>query len=145
LQNFPVANSPQQSGAAAVNTLGYTFFGDSIYHLSFKFPHTGDTLALNFWSSLVESKGTVDESWGLDNVRVSTNADAPLAASAASPSVSLAAQGLGSIYGMGLAKAEAASPGQPWPATLGGVSVTVGGRSAPLLYVSPVQINFEVP
>jgi len=74
-QNYPAANSPQQSGAAAVNTLGYKFYGDSIYHLSFNFPHTGGTLVLNFSSSLFEGKGTDDESWGLDNVRVSSNSD----------------------------------------------------------------------
>jgi len=34
--------------------------------------HTGETLALNFSSSLFEGKGTADESWGLDNVQVST-------------------------------------------------------------------------
>jgi hypothetical protein len=81
LQNYPIAKSPQQTGALAVNTLGYTFYGDSIYRLTFTFPHTIDTLALNFSSSMFEGKGTDDESWGLDNVRVSTNADAPIAAS----------------------------------------------------------------
>jgi uncharacterized protein (TIGR03437 family) len=144
-QNYPVANSPYQSGAASVNTLGYTFYGDSIYHFRFNFPHAGDTLVLNFSSSLFEGKGTDDESWGLDNVRVATNSDAPIAASAADPSIGLAAQALGSIFGLGLAAAPAAAPGQPWPVTLNGVSVTVDGRAAPVLYVSPVQINFEVP
>jgi hypothetical protein len=52
-----------------VNTLGYAFFGDSIYRLTFTFAHTSDTLALNFSSSLFEGKGIEDESWGLDNVR----------------------------------------------------------------------------
>lgn len=73
LQNYPKVNSTPQSGAAAVNTLGYKFYGDSIYQLSFTFSHKSDTLALNFSSSLFEGKGTEDESWGLDNVRVSTN------------------------------------------------------------------------
>jgi uncharacterized protein (TIGR03437 family) len=31
------------------------------------------------------------------------------------------------------------------PTTLGGVSLTVGGRTAPLLYVGSGQINFQVP
>jgi hypothetical protein len=84
-QNYPAAKSRQQSGASSVNTLGYTFYGDSIYHLSFNFPHTGDTLVLNFLSSLFEGKGTDDESWGLDNVRVSSNSDAPVGMPAADP------------------------------------------------------------
>src|SRR5258706_8726871 len=71
LQNYPAADSPQQTGAAAVNTLGYKFYGDSTYHLSFTFAHTGATLVLNFASSLFEGKGIADESWGLGNVRVS--------------------------------------------------------------------------
>ena len=144
-QNYPVANSPYQSGAESVNTLGYTFYGDSIYHLSFNLPHTDDTLVLNFSSSLFEGKGTDDESWGLDNMSVSSNSGAPIAASAADPSIGLAAKALGSIYGLGFAVAPAAALGQPWPVSLGGVSVTIDGRAAPLLYVSPVQINFEVP
>jgi uncharacterized protein (TIGR03437 family) len=144
-QNYPVANSPQQSGAASVNTLGYTFYGDSIYHLTFNLPHVGDTLMLNFSSSLFEGKGIDDESWGLDNVRVSSNSDAPVASSAAAPWVGLSVQAFGSIYGLGLAAAPAAASGQPWPVSLGAVSVTIGGRAAPLLYVSPVQINFEIP
>ena len=72
LQNYPVANSAHQTGAAAVNTLGYKFYGDSTYRLTFTFAHTGDTLALNFSSSLFEGKGTNDESWGLDNIRIAT-------------------------------------------------------------------------
>jgi uncharacterized protein (TIGR03437 family) len=144
-QNYPVANRPYESGAASVNTLGYTFYGDSTYHISFNFPHASDTLIVNFSSSLFEGKGTDDESWGLDNVRVSSNADAPMAASAAAPWVDLAAHALGSIYGFGLAAAPLAATVQPWPLTLGGVSVVIDGRSAPLLYVSPDQINFEVP
>jgi hypothetical protein len=77
-QNYPASNSAPQTSATAVNTLGYTFYGDSIYHLTFTFPHTKDVLVLNFSSSLFEGKGTADESWGLDNVRVSTNKNKPL-------------------------------------------------------------------
>jgi hypothetical protein len=75
LQNYPAPNSAPQTSAAVVNSLGYTFYGDSIYHLTFTFSHTADTLVLNFSSSLFEGKGTGDESWGLDNVRLSTDAD----------------------------------------------------------------------
>jgi len=70
-QDYPVANSAHHTGTATVNTLGYTFYGDSTYRLTFHFAHTGETLALNFSSTLVEGKGLNDESWGLDNVRVS--------------------------------------------------------------------------
>ena len=71
-QDYPAAASAQQTGCAAVNTLGYKFFGDCIYRLSFQFAHAAETLVLDFSSSLFEGKGTDDESWGLDNLRVST-------------------------------------------------------------------------
>ena len=35
--------------------------------------------------------------------------------------------------------------GLPLPTSLGGVTVSLGGRAAPLLYVGPSQINFQVP
>jgi hypothetical protein len=91
LQDYPAAGSPPQSGRAAANTLGYRFFGDSIYHLTCRFPHTGETLALDFSSSLFEGKGTADESWGLDNVRVSVQTPAPAAAITSDPPLSLLA------------------------------------------------------
>jgi hypothetical protein len=69
-QDYPRAHGKPQAGAAAVRTLGYTFFGDSIYSLSFTFPHTAGELVLEFASDLFEGKGTEDESWGLDNVTV---------------------------------------------------------------------------
>ena len=148
-QNYPITNSTYQTAAAKVNTLGYTFYGDSIYHLSFAFKHTSDSLILNFSSSLFEGKGTDDESWGLDNVRVSTNADGPVAGSTAAPGAGLAPQSLGSIYGLDLAAgSDKATP--PWPTMLAGVSVTAtdrtqSDRAVPLISVSPQQIDFEVP
>jgi hypothetical protein len=69
-QGFPRAHGKPQAGAAAVRTLGYTFFGDSVYRLSFAFPHTADRLVLDFAGDLFEGKGIEDESWGLDNVTV---------------------------------------------------------------------------
>ena len=73
LQDYPAPGSAPQSGSKAVNTLGYRFFGDSTYHLSFNFTHSADALVLDFASSLFEGKGNVDESWGLDNVRVTVD------------------------------------------------------------------------
>lgn len=72
-QDYPAPGSLPQTGASAINTLGYRFFGDSIYHLTFTFPHTGATLSLEFASDMYEGKGTEDESWGLDNVIISVS------------------------------------------------------------------------
>jgi len=38
-----------------------------------------------------------------------------------------------------------ASAGLPLPSTLSGVQVSINGRFAPVLYVSPTQVNFQVP
>ena len=70
VQDYPQPGSRQMAGAARVRTLGYTFFGDSTYALSYTFPHDAESLTLVFASDLFEGKGIGDESWGLDNVVV---------------------------------------------------------------------------
>ncbi len=70
-QNYPATNSPPWSGAFATNTLGYgNFFHDATYRLQYVFVHSAGNVTVNFTSSLFEGKGTADESWGLDNVKV---------------------------------------------------------------------------
>jgi uncharacterized protein (TIGR03437 family) len=50
-----------------------------------------------------------------------------------------------SIFGAELAPSAGSATGFPLPQNLQGVTVTVGGVAAPLFYVSPSQINFQVP
>ena len=75
-QSYPSPGSAPQTGAVAVNTLGYGFwFGDTTYRLAFTFPHSAGSATVVFSSSLYEGKAeqahsTRDESWGLDNLRV---------------------------------------------------------------------------
>ena len=57
----------------------------------------------------------------------------------------LAPGGLASLFGVELAGETAAASGFPLPTTLAGVKVKVNGIDAPLLFVSPKQINFQVP
>jgi uncharacterized protein (TIGR03437 family) len=52
---------------------------------------------------------------------------------------------LATIYGTGLAPGTVMVTTGPLPSVAGGVSVIVNGFFAPLLYVSPTQINFQVP
>lgn len=59
--------------------------------------------------------------------------------------VRLSPGGLGAIFGTSLAGAAVSVSSLPLPTTLGGVQVLVNGIAAPLLYVSPAQINFQVP
>jgi uncharacterized protein (TIGR03437 family) len=70
--------------------------------------------------------------------------------SAAAPSSAVAPDSLASLYGANLAPGVAQAAAQPLPLTLGGVTLSVTDaagavRPAPLLYVSPGQINFLVP
>jgi uncharacterized protein (TIGR03437 family) len=70
--------------------------------------------------------------------------------SAAAPSSTVAADSLAALYGVKLAAGTASATSQPLPDTLDGVSLSVTDvagtkRAAPLLYVSPSQINFMVP
>ena len=70
--------------------------------------------------------------------------------SAAAPTGSVAPASLASLFGANLATATAQAGSQPLPTLLGGVTVAVKDaagvqRNVPLIYVSPGQINFEVP
>lgn len=50
-----------------------------------------------------------------------------------------------SIFGANLAAAPLAASALPLPTTLGGASVVVNGKLAPLFYVGPTQINAQLP
>lgn len=63
----------------------------------------------------------------------------PLLGGAVAPGTILA------IYGSNLAPQAATDSGAPLPAVLAGTSVTIGGISAPLYYVSPSQIDAQLP
>lgn len=56
------------TGASEINTLGYEYYGDSVYRFNFNFKHIDDTLKINFAGIGLQDSG--DESWGLDNVKV---------------------------------------------------------------------------
>ncbi len=63
---------------------------------------------------------------------------------------SLAPESIGSLFGTSLASSAVAATTVPLPTTLDGVQVQVKDfngitRNAPLFYVSPTQINFQVP
>ncbi len=54
--------------------------------------------------------------------------------------------GLASVFGTNLSKVTAdLGGGNTLPDSLGGTTLTVGGKLARLLFVSPAQINFQVP
>lgn len=64
---------------------------------------------------------------------------------AADYSFTVAPGSIATIFGSGFAASQAWATTLPLQTGLNGVSVTVNGRLAPLFYVSPTQINFQVP
>ncbi|MCW5977191.1 MAG: choice-of-anchor D domain-containing protein [Bryobacteraceae bacterium] len=66
-------------------------------------------------------------------------------ANAASFQTPLAPGSLATIFGSNLAGGTASADRLPLPTSLAGTGVTVGGIAAPLIYVSPSQINLQVP
>jgi len=73
-----------------------------------------------------------------------------MAVSSASLAGPLAPESMGSLFGSAFASRTESADSLSPPTTLGGVSLRVrdnsgGARLAPLLYVSPSQINFEMP
>jgi uncharacterized protein (TIGR03437 family) len=53
--------------------------------------------------------------------------------------------GTGAIFGVDLADGPADAPSAPFPTSLGGVTVTVNGVPAPLIFVRSGQIGLQVP
>jgi hypothetical protein len=81
MQSYPAFDSsgeeyPAYTGAAQINTLGYKFYGDSVYSLSFTFGHSGNSLALNFVGFGLQD--VYDESWGIDNISISAASGGPI-------------------------------------------------------------------
>jgi len=71
--NYPDQQHPPQTGAAEMQSLGYTHPGvalsqDSVYHLILTCEHDTSDMTVSFSASGLQALN--DESWGLDNVRV---------------------------------------------------------------------------
>jgi uncharacterized protein (TIGR03437 family) len=94
---------------------------------------------------------SVSTSAGLSNpVAFAVNPVAPFADSAGilnsgSWTRSIAPGSLISIFGTNLSTGTASAAATPLPFELAGSSIVVNGSPAPLLYVSPTQINAQVP
>ncbi len=107
----------------------------------------GTALLLNLTSD--DAGGyTTSYNIGLTNVPDSVSGIASV--SAASFTGTLAPDGIAALFGTGLATATAAAPSTTLPTELGGITVTIldaNGvrRPAPLFFVSPTQINFQLP
>jgi len=70
---YPGGSYPRYTGAVGVNVLGSAVDGDSLYHLSFDFLHSGSSLAVNFSSRVTGSA----ETFALDNVSLNNPSAVP--------------------------------------------------------------------
>jgi uncharacterized protein (TIGR03437 family) len=68
-----------------------------------------------------------------------------MTAAGATPDGTMAPGSVISIYGQNLAQATLLGSTNPLPQTLGNVTVTIGNYILPLLFVSPTQINAQLP
>lgn len=64
----PASNAARTGASEANDSLGYGFFGDNVYDLTYTFTHTASTLIIQFSALGLQEIG--DESWGIDNLRV---------------------------------------------------------------------------
>ncbi|HWQ35891.1 MAG TPA: IPT/TIG domain-containing protein [Blastocatellia bacterium] len=94
----------------------------------------------SYFAQSTDYKGTINT--GLAD---QTSSRVIAAASAASYAAVLTPGGIGVIFGTGLAAQTQAAPSQPLPTTLAGTQVLINGVPAPLYFVSPTQINFQIP
>ncbi len=75
-----------------------------------------------------------------------SRAAAPVAlVNAASYEATVAPGSIAALFGAGMARQTAIAPSLPLPTTLAGVTVKINGINAPLFFVSPNQINLQVP
>ena len=61
------------------------------------------------------------------------------------PQAVLAPGSVASVFGVNLASATAVGNSSPMAQTLGGVTARIGAQMLPLFFVSPAQINFQLP
>jgi uncharacterized protein (TIGR03437 family) len=137
-------------------------FGDGTYAGLFQ-PANSGTVTLTIVATAIDSTGTMFQSGGgilvSGDVESAGDVATPVFTSGAVGSASFAAQptpitpgGLVSLFGTNIAPALGVAATVPLPASLAGVSVTIGGIPAPLFGVYPAiilggndQINLQVP
>ena len=101
-------------------------------------PAAGDWF-LNLQGSEAYSGVTVNATTAAGPVQLTGASDA------ASFGAVISSGGIGSLFGTGFTDETLEAPALPLPAELGGARVYVDGVPAGLFYVSPAQINFQMP
>ena len=150
-----ITNTPR-SGIRVQSLNGGTISGNTIINSS----QAPDTFIDDFSASWGETLQQIEadfaqpiviaNSTGVTNTNNVTTGSLVTSVSDANGGLRLAPGAIASAYGANLASTTAGATTTPLPTSLGGVSVTVTdntgtARQAGLLYVSPGQINYQVP
>ncbi|MDQ3011918.1 MAG: hypothetical protein M3X11_14565, partial [Acidobacteriota bacterium] len=132
-----------------------TFTGPSLFVLDQRANTTsaflddaGSAVTFTYDQNLIGTNGSAIQDVFQAYVRpvTSANSTAPAAANAASFDATQVARGsIVALFGTQLANATISAPSANLPFLLGGVTVTVNGLAARLIFVSAGQINFVVP
>ncbi|HXM42256.1 MAG TPA: protease pro-enzyme activation domain-containing protein [Bryobacteraceae bacterium] len=107
--------------AAGVNSITATYSGDTSYY--------GETATASV--TVTSPTNGAPAIGGLSNAASYTETFAP--------------GGIVSVFGTNLAPASASAPTIPLPTMMAGTWASIGGIAAPLYYVSPVQLNIQIP
>jgi len=100
----------------------------------------------SYFAQSTDFIGTIDTALASIGLAEQSVSRAIAAASAASFNQTLAPGEIAALFGSGLtAGATQVATSQPLPTTLAGTQVLINGVAAPLFFVSPTQINFQVP
>ena len=94
--------------------------------------------------------GATQQGLGATNINEVFTVNTSATVSAASYNDRLAAKAIVAAFGIGLATTTQAATAQPLPTELGGTTVRITDsagvtRDAPLFYVSPSQVNYQIP
>jgi len=116
-------------------------------------PSTGAVISTFTTSSWAGRQTFTAPTFGVDMwLQLDSTASGPLKqlSSAAAGVAALAPGSMASAYGTDLATGQPNTPALPWPISLSGTSVAVmdstgSPTTAPLIYVSPEQVNFQIP
>ncbi|MEO6725007.1 MAG: IPT/TIG domain-containing protein, partial [Blastocatellia bacterium] len=132
-----------------------TFTGPSLFVLDQRansnssfLDDAGSAVTFTYDQNLIGTNGLAIQDVFQAYVRpvTSANSTAPAAANAASFDATQVARGsIVALFGTQLANATISAPSANLPFLLGGVTVTVNGLAARLIFVSAGQINFVVP
>ena len=94
----------------------------------------------SYFKQSTDARGLINT--GLANQAVDRTV---IALSASSFKPTLAAGEISALFGAGFSNSIAVASSQPLPTTLAGTQVRINGTPAGLFFVSPEQINFQVP